>query len=544
MDFYCDQCGFQARFGLGMAPHNVLCQVCGTGHMRQGVRPSGFQIVQNAVQAFVPTGQAIMAPYRPTVNKGEPSINQLDYFSGDLGDLYQEFIQTKTVYLAQFNKILLPEPRLFSWLSPYTGNKHNQCHFTQAALAKVAIAQFKANGGVFPRLIEPFVGSGQVFLNSCHWGPSLNQGIPLFQEIIGGDLNPYVVAGFHVLRTYGAAFVKQYIAEAKLLDENLAVAFQQRLDYLNGHGFKAATGQGESNEESVTSAVMSYIYVVNRCVHGSKLNAKKGVTASPNMTLKLAEVRMREMVTLLNVCKTIGKLGATQFACQDFEVTCNLAKSTDIVFMDCPFPNFTKIVPAENAKNQELGSTTANTYGVGDDGSSLQGRIVTVARKLVNQGTTVILCNFANAGLVRAYTDLLWSDTGIPPEFRRWFTFTYCSPATNSQAYLLTILPGRGKIYVNDVPAQLQVLWRNCGGDDNFGAVDTQEFFASARIKRQKVTEPMQQDFNDITITVVNDNIRAAEDDNDEVSSIDEDNKNVITIADDNAMDTDEKKVS
>jgi hypothetical protein len=218
---------------------------------------------------------------------------------------------------------------------------------------------------------------------------------------------------------------------------------------------------------------------VNRCVHGTKLNEKGGVTASPDLSLvpKLAEIRKREGATLTNVCQSIGTIGATQFAYQDFEVTCKLAKPTDIVFMDCPFPKFTTQIPSGQVINPEGTSATASTYGVGDDGATLQSRIVKVARDLVNSGTTVILCNFANAALVRAYTNLLWRDTGIPADCRRWFTFTYCSPATTSDAYLLTILPGRGKVQLNDVPAQLRSLWRQSGGDDNFGAPNEQEFF-------------------------------------------------------------------
>jgi site-specific DNA-adenine methylase len=480
MDFYCDHCGFHARFGPVLKPHGMLCEVCGIGTMRQGQCTSGFRVVANAIQAFVPAGQAVMVPYQPVVKGRQQYVGDLNYFSGLQGKPYMSFIQTETVYLGRFNRILVPDERRFSWLSPYTGSKHNQRHFIQAALAKVAIAQFKANGGVFPRLIEPFVGSGQVFLNSCHWGPSLNQGIPLFEEVIGGDLNPYVIGAYCLLRDHGPLFLKTYMKNAQALDNNFEASFKSRLNYLNAHGKLAVTGQATKKEEgTVDIAVMSYIYVVNRCVHGTKLNDSGGVTASPNLSLepKLAEIRKRELATLTNVCESIGTTGTTQFVYQDFEATCKLAKPTDIVFMDCPFPKFTLQIPSGQVANPEGKSATASTYGVGDDGAQLQGRIVKVARDLINNGTTVILCNFANAGLVRAYTNLLQRDSGIPDEYRRWFTFTYCSPATTSEAYLLTILPGRGKVQLNDVPAQLRALWRQCGGDDNFGAAYEQQFF-------------------------------------------------------------------
>lgn len=524
MDFYCDRCGYHARFGLGQAPHNALCQVCGVGRMRQGVMPYGFRIEQNACRPFVPQGQSLMLPYAPVISNGEQHISHLDYFSLESGDKYKKVIQEETVYLGRFNKILLPDLRRFSWLVPYTGNKHNQRYFTQALLAKVAAAQFRANGGVFPRFIEPFVGSGQIFLNACHWGPSFNQGIPLFHEFIGGDLNPYVVAAFTILRNNGPAFVNQYASWAAALDENPDTAFQQRLTYLNAHGYLAATGKGPSSQHGIADfAVMSYIYVVNRCVHGSKLNANMGLTAGRNEKCNLAEVRKREIVTLTNICQTLQTIGTTQFICQDFADTCKLAKPTDIVIMDCPFPNFTKALP-KNTTNPESESTAAGTYGVGDDGASLQGNIVKITSQLLAQGTTVVLCNFANVGLIRAYTNLLWKDTGIPNECRRWFTFTYCSPARNSEAYLLTILPGRGKIYVNDVPAQIRSLWSDCGGDDNFGTKNQQQFFTSIGVA-PVVEELVEDDWDDLTIEIkpdststanVSGNNNAADDDSSE----------------------------
>jgi site-specific DNA-adenine methylase len=191
---------------------------------------------------------------------------------------------------------------------------------------------------VFPRLIEPFVGSGQVFLNSCCWGPAFNQGIPLFHEFVGGDLNPYVVATYQCLRVEQAKFITAYRRFAKLWDANVAVSFEERKAWLAEHGATEATG---SVLYGKAFAAMSYIYVVNRCAHGSKLTAGKGLYASLRRGLNgeaLRSVRRRERVTLTNVLGTLGTLAATTFSCQDFEVTCDLAKPTDIVFMDCPFP--------------------------------------------------------------------------------------------------------------------------------------------------------------------------------------------------------------
>jgi site-specific DNA-adenine methylase len=501
MDFYCDYCGFHTRFGLGMAPvYPRPCHVCGLGMMIPGEDEKGFWIEQKALYSFgVPR-----PPLTVRTTSGSKPIHQLDYFANEAGDKYKQLIQTETVYLGTFNNYLLPSTEQFAWLTPYTGNKHNQRFFTQAALARVAIAQFQANGGVFPKLIEPFVGSGQVFLNACCWGPAFNQGIPLFHEFIGGDLNPYVVATYQCLRDQRTKFIDGYRRFAKLWDTDVTASFKERKAWLAEHGGTEATGTVMYGR---AFAAMSYIYVVNRCVHGSKLTAGNGVQASMRTGLnnaKLKAIRGHEYETLTAVLDMVGKLGATTFACQDFEVTCDLAEPTDVVFMDCPFPNFTKAIPKPGAKNPESTSVTANTYGVGDDGAELQTRIVNVTRKLINQGTTVILCNFANPGLIRAYSDMLWGDTGIPQKFRRWFTYTYCSPARTSEAYLLTILPGRGKLQVNDVPNYLHVMWQRCAADDdNFGEPEEQQYFWDVKVAKAEL--PVRKDWDAIKTDVKQD---------------------------------------
>jgi hypothetical protein len=116
-----------------------------------------------------------------------------------------------------------------------------------------------------------------------------------------------------------------------------------------------------------------------------------------------------------------------------------------------------------------------------------------------------VLCNFANPGLVRAYAKLLWSDTGIPQQYRRWFTFTYCSPARLSEAYQLTILPGRGKLNVNDVPLQLRALWGRCRGDDNFDTTPAQQEYFNHGVTIPQQTAPGIQDWSDIVLQLGND---------------------------------------
>ena len=112
--------------------------------------------------------------------------------------------------------------------------------------------------------------------------------------MIGGDLNPYVIAAYKVLQAQGTAFAQKYADYAAMLDSNFHTAFGQRIAYLNQDGLAAATESRPSREVGTAEfAVMSYIYVVNRCLRGSKINPTMGVTATPNPSVNLAEVRQR-----------------------------------------------------------------------------------------------------------------------------------------------------------------------------------------------------------------------------------------------------------
>jgi hypothetical protein len=141
--------------------------------------------------------------------------------------------------------------------------------------------------------------------------------------------------------------------------------------------------------------------------------------------------------------------------------------------MDCPFPKFTNVIPpANHAAPLTFGSEEAHTYGTGDDGPGFQQKIIDEARRLVLQGTTVILCNFANPALVTAYAQLIHNDVGA--QDLRWFTYTYRSPSTLSEAYQLTVLPGAWNTHVTQCPQTIMTDWLAVGGDNNATA---QEFF-------------------------------------------------------------------
>jgi hypothetical protein len=287
--------------------------------------------------------------------------------------------------------------------------------------------------------------------------------------VIAGDLNPYVIAAYEFIQAFGDALVQDYLLSAQSLDEH--DTFDNVANELNTNGARRLANQDNLGERH--EAAMMYIWLVNRCLRGSKLNDRGGVTASVNTALNRGAVRVREGNTLAAVLATLRTI-RFQATCQDFAATCATAQASDIVFMDCPFPKFSNKVPTTELNQPEtFGSETANTYGTGDDGAGLQTRIVQEAARLTAQGTTVILCNFANPGLVLAYRNLL---TGIGDGDKRHYVYTYRSPSTESEAYQLTILPGHN-VDFSAVPQRIRDRWNYAGGDDGYD-VEKQVFFS------------------------------------------------------------------
>lgn len=293
----------------------------------------------------------------------------------------------------------------------------------------------------------------------------LNQDAPLFRKVIAGDLNPYVTTAYEILNNAGDVLVSEYRKYALEADKNLDkhkdrnVGYDTLVGFLNEHGKKALASDKLSDK---VRAVFAYIWLVNRCLRGTSLNQHGGISASLGVkSPHLPGIRDRENSTLAAVGQALKTL-EFQVACRDFENTCKLATNYDVVVMDCPFPKFSRAI-LKGTENDPFGKTEANNvYGTGDDGAKLQQRIAAVAKQLMDQGTTVVLCNFANPVLIQVYQSLL------PKERRRLHTYTYCSPATLSEAYQLTILPGKSDKHVLKVPGMIREHWCKIGGDDNF----------------------------------------------------------------------------
>ncbi len=443
MWFHCNQCGFEKMYMWGQVQGHP-CRQCERGTMQPGRAPErGFQQVQGFKFPSVPFNdgmpmEGLDASATWTVTQG--GTTNTNYFAGSVGKDYKEYIKRRTLYVEEFNAYKLPKHDQCAWLSPYTGNKHNRTVFTHLVLSAVA-RRIKQVRGEFPCLIEPFVGSGQIFLNSFLSVAQFNEGRPLFWGMIGGDLNPYVIAAYHSMLEFKEDFVTQYGVFANNCDTGALTSFTSALSWLEQYGELYAT-QGTAQQKC--GAAWRYIYVVNRCLRGSKLGDASKVVANvdPAKLKKLSDIRQREQATLKTVVGVLIK-EQCQFARCDFEQTCLKATKNDLVVMDCPFPKFSAVVPNHLEtgfqSSMVLSETAGNTYGVCNDGGGLQQRMITVAQTLANRGVTVILCNFANPILIEAYQRLM---TGLPSEEKRKLTFVYKSPATASEAYQLTIIPG------------------------------------------------------------------------------------------------------
>lgn len=144
----------------------------------------------------------------------------------------------------------------------------------------------------------------------------------------------------------------------------------------------------------------------------------------------------------------------------DFADTARKAAPNDVVVMDCPFPKFTWTLPRTPG---ELICKPSHTYGP-EDGAPLQQRILDEVKRLVEQGTTVLLCNFANPDLIQAYAKVL---EGFGIENTEDYIYTYKSPGNDSSVYQLVIFPGY-EVDMTDVPATSRTIWDGVTGNSNF----------------------------------------------------------------------------
>lgn len=413
MDIYCDHCGYERRYTGAMSPVGQVCGVCGIGHMREGRQLGGFTVT--ADHQPVPRNLPLR-DYVVTAQGAPQPPGTLLCAAYDDDDPHRDFGLASSIHDGALLSRQVPEPQRFAWLAPYHG-EYQRAHFVQLTLARVARAKFVDNQGRLPRLIDPFTGSGQCFLNASYWGPSLNDGLPLFGAVVAGDINPYVCAAFQAMNHHGDTIGLKYHGQADRWDATLAQSHQQ-LQHDLQHGGKKALDNAATDPGPAYLAAFKYIWLVNRSTV-TMVNEHGGVEAQldPHAAARIADIRIREWSTLnatLDLCRTL----TLNIGCQDFRVTCGQAKATDIVFLDCP--------PAPEA----------------------QAHVMAEALALMRGGTTVLLCNVALPAVLQCHAQFFGQTPGIaqPVEMP-------------GGVFPMILLPGSGNPTVSGCLAGIDDAW-------------------------------------------------------------------------------------
>src|SRR2546430_3303961 len=145
-----------------------------------------------------------------------------------------------------------------------------------------------------PRVIEPFVGSGQIFLHAFDHDPLFNGGQPICGGVIGGDLNHYLIAAYNGMSKFGMTFVARYSLFAQAMDADSA-NYDLVLALLSRCGKAMATCPSPIAN---CTAAFHYIYAVNRCQRGTYLTDEGGLVAHLDPERPVNQIRQTELATL------------------------------------------------------------------------------------------------------------------------------------------------------------------------------------------------------------------------------------------------------
>ena len=208
------------------------------------------------------------------------------------------------------------------------------------------------------RLIEPFVGSGAVFLNTR------------YKRYLLADTNQDLINLFGHITAEGAAFIdycRPWFGPAF----NREDAF-----YAMRELFNAAT-------DSRLRAAL-FLYLNKHCFNGLVRFNNKGLFNSPFG--QFTDPRFPEK----NLLYFQEQARSAEFVCQDFTVTMKAARRGDVVYCDPPYVPLT---------------LTANftKFGRKDFGLDEQRELVRLARWLAQKGVPVVISNHDTDFVTREY---------------------------------------------------------------------------------------------------------------------------------------------
>lgn len=213
------------------------------------------------------------------------------------------------------------------------------------------------------RLIEPFVGSGAVFLNTD------------YKEYILGDINKDLINLYKTLQTYGYKFIKDtssfFTQENNQKDKFLELRFRF------------------NSSKDVYEKSILFVYLNRHCFNGLLRFNKQGHFNSPFGRYKKPYFPGKEMTYFYG-----RSLKGVQFYCQDFETTMDMHNEVDtLIYCDPPY------FPI---------STTSSFTSFSPDGFGLQEqeRLRDKAIDLTNQyDISILISNSKTPETVKFYSE-------------------------------------------------------------------------------------------------------------------------------------------
>ena len=210
------------------------------------------------------------------------------------------------------------------------------------------------------RLIEPFVGSGAVFLNMD------------YSSYVLADANQHLIDLFQLIKYDGVEFI-DYCQSFFNGDVNSELVFYQRRELFNS-----------TDDIKLKSAL--FIYLNRHCFNGLCRYNAKGFFNVPFGRYKLPLFPRQEILAFYK------KSQYASFSASDFVETMEMAEKGDVIYCDPPY------VP--------LSATASFTnYTHGGFGLEEQNQLAAMALKLSLKGIPVIISNHHTPFTLNAYKD-------------------------------------------------------------------------------------------------------------------------------------------
>jgi DNA adenine methylase len=198
------------------------------------------------------------------------------------------------------------------------------------------------------RLIEPFVGSGAVFLNTDYSANLL------------ADSNPDLISLFQLVQKEGQGFVS-YCQELFVPENNTESAFYKLREEFN-------------STNNLRRKAALFVYLNRHCFNGlCRYNSKGGFNV-PFGRYSKPTLPEKEMLYFH------GKSKHAVFEVADFTTTMEKAKAGDVIYCDPPYVPLTA-------------TSSFTSYSKGGFGLVEQNALADMAKKLQKRGVTVVISN-------------------------------------------------------------------------------------------------------------------------------------------------------